>query len=279
MSEQLTADPGHLRLLTPTGDRARLELIAPNHPAPLRPTFADASIRVLTAAGHALERASYRALLERDERIEVVGEAASDHHAFALATDTAPDVALLDLGLPGLDDPATGSAIVSHPAFARVAVMLIADRGNDEPVLSEVRAGAVGVLSRDAEPAELIRAVRLLAGGDALLPAGVIRHLLAELPLSGQLRRADQLDELTQREREVVALVATGLSNAEIAARLVITPATAKTHVSHAMGKLHTRDRAKLVVLAYEAGLVPVQPHALRPAECNCLGAVRKRRA
>jgi DNA-binding NarL/FixJ family response regulator len=274
VSEPITAGPGHLGLVTRMGDRARLKLIAPDPGAPVRSTLADASIRVLTAAGQRLVRASYRALLERDERIEVVGEAASEHQAFVLAQDTTPDVALLDLGLPGLNDLATGTAIISHPAFDRVAVMLIADRANDERVLSAVRAGAVGVLSRDAEPAELIHAVRLLAGGDALLPVGVVRRLLAERPLSRQLRRGrDQLDELTEREREVVALVATGLSNAEIAAQLVISPATAKTHVSHAMVKLHARDRAKLVVLAYEAGLMPARTHAPHPAERNCLGS------
>jgi DNA-binding NarL/FixJ family response regulator len=213
---------------------------------------------VLIAAGHELVRASYRALLESDKRIEVVAEAASAQQALALSTDTAPDVALLDLALPGLDDPQTVAAIVSHPALGAVAVMVIAPHEHDERILTALRAGAIGVLAKDAEPAELIRAVHLLAGGDALFPAGVMRRLLAELPpQSGQHRPLpDRLGELTDREREVVALVGMGLSNGEIAAQLVISPATAKTHVSRAMVKLHARDRAQLVVIAYETGLV-----------------------
>jgi DNA-binding NarL/FixJ family response regulator len=216
------------------------------------------SIRVLIAAGQALVRASYRALLESDGRVEVVGEVASGQQALALATDTAPDVALLDLALPGLEDVQTTAAVVSHPAFARVAVMLVALRENDERVLSALRAGAVGVLSKDAEPEELIRALQLLAEGQALLPAAAVRRLLAELPAPSLDHRPlpDQLNELTEREREVVGLVGRGLSNGEIAAQLVISPATAKTHVSRAMVKLHARDRAQLVVLAYETGLV-----------------------
>jgi DNA-binding NarL/FixJ family response regulator len=137
--------------------------------------------------------------------------------------------------------------------------MLITPGENDERVFTALRAGAVGVLSEDAEPAELIRALQVLADGQALLPAGAVRRLLAELPPQSPPRSAlpDQLNELTDREREVVALVGLGLSNSEIAAQLVISPATAKTHVSRAMVKLHARDRAKLVVLAYETGLVP----------------------
>jgi DNA-binding NarL/FixJ family response regulator len=224
---------------------------------------------VLIAGGQGLVRASYRALLERDGQIEVVGETSSGKHAFALATDKAPDVAILDLELPGLDDLVTADAIVSHPTFAGVAVMLIATSEKCERAFSAVRAGAVGMLSKDAEPAELIRAVQLLASGDALLPAGVVRRLLDGLPPESALRgRAlDQLDELTDREREVVVLVATGLSNSEIAARLTISPATAKTHVSRAMVKLHARDRAQLVVLAYEAGLVLARTDAPRPGD------------
>jgi DNA-binding NarL/FixJ family response regulator len=213
---------------------------------------------VLIAAGQALVRASYRALLESDHRVEVVGEAVSGEQAVALAIDTAPDVALLDLALPGLDDLQTTAAVVSDPAFAAVAVMLIALGENDERVFSALRAGAVGVLSKDAEPAELIRALQVLAEGQALLPAGAVRRLLAELPPQSPDHRSlpDQLNELTDREREVVGLVGRGLSNGEIAAQLVISPATAKTHVSRAMVKLHARDRAQLVVLAYETGLV-----------------------
>jgi DNA-binding NarL/FixJ family response regulator len=224
------------------------------------------SIRVLIAAGHALVRAAYRAVLECDQRIEVVGEAASGAQALALATVAAPDVALVDLDLPGLDDAETTAAIISHPAFAGVAVMLIGLCENDERVFSALRAGAVGALSRDAEPADVIRALQVLAGGQALLPAGAVRRLLAELPRQSQ-HAPVELDELTDREREVVALVGMGLSNAEIAEQLVISPATAKTHVSRAMIKLHARDRAQLVVFAYESGLVLARTDASRSGE------------
>jgi DNA-binding NarL/FixJ family response regulator len=140
-------------------------------------------------------------------------------------------------------------------------VLLIATRESEEGVISALRAGAIGVLSKDAEPGELIRAVQLLADGYALLPAVAVRSLLSELPphFRHDSRLNDQLAALTDREREVVALAAEGLTNGEIAARLVISPATAKTHVTRAMTKVHARDRAQLVVLAYETGLVPVR--------------------
>jgi DNA-binding NarL/FixJ family response regulator len=137
---------------------------------------------VLIAAGQALERASYPALLEDEDGINVVGEAGSGEQALALAAGTAADVVLLDLELPGLDDGQTTAAIISQPAFARLAVMLIARSDNDERVFSALRAGAVGLLSKDAEPAELIRALQALAAGHALLPAGAVRSLLAEPP-------------------------------------------------------------------------------------------------
>jgi DNA-binding NarL/FixJ family response regulator len=217
----------------------------------------ETSIRVLVAAGQALLRAGYRAVLERNDAIEVVAEAASGQQALELAAATTPDIALLDVELPGLDVTQTTAAIVSRPAFHRVAVMVIALDESDQRVLSALRAGAIGMLSKDAGPADLIRALEVLASGQALFPAGAVRHLLAELPPPpDHAGVAMSLEELTSREREVMALVAKGLSNAEIAARLVISPATAKTHVSRVLYKLQARDRAKLVVLAYEAGLV-----------------------
>jgi DNA-binding NarL/FixJ family response regulator len=256
-----------LRLVPGGADHESSELIALDDRARSRTARGETSIRVLIAAGKALVRASYRALLDRDERIEVVAEAASGEQAIALATAAAPDVALLDLALPGLDDLQATAAVISDPAFARVAVMLIALRENDERVFTALRAGAVGVLSNDAEPAELIRSLRVLAGGQALLPAGAVRRLLAELPPpSRRTRLPIELDELTDREREVVSLVGMGLSNDEIAAQLVISPATAKTHVSRAMIKLQARDRAQLVVIAYEAGLVLARTGAPAPA-------------
>jgi DNA-binding NarL/FixJ family response regulator len=253
-----TSSPGRLRLLIDGADRESPRVIARG----------ETSIRVLVAAGHALVRAGYRAVLERDERIEVVAEAASGLEALARAAATAPDVALLDLELPGLDDLHTTATIVSDPAFAHVAVMLITLSESDERIFGALRAGATGVLSNDAEPAELIRALRVLAEGQALLPAGAVRRLLAELPPHSQHSPSPvELDELTDREREVMALVGMGLSNDQIAAQLVISPATAKTHVSRAMIKLQARDRAQLVVLAYESGLVAAHTSASRAGE------------
>jgi DNA-binding NarL/FixJ family response regulator len=261
------SSPVHLRLLTGSADDEPAKVIPLDHRARSRGRD-ETLIRVLIAAGDALARASYRALLDPDERIEVVGEASSSKQALALAAATAPDVALLHLGLPGLDELQATAAIVSHPAFAGVAVMLIALGESDERVFSALRAGASGVLSNDAEPAELIRALEVLARGHALLPAGAIRRMLAELPpQSDHTRLPVELEELTDREREVVALVGMGLSNDEIGARLGISPATAKTHVSRAMVKLQARDRAQLVVIAYEARLVLARPHAARDGD------------
>jgi DNA-binding NarL/FixJ family response regulator len=257
-SERPTGAPGRLKLLTQNGYPEAREQIALDHHARRRAQGGETSIYTLIAAGHELVRASYRAVLESDDLIEVTAEAANSQQALTLACDKSPDVALLDLALPGIDDPDATAGIVSQLAFARVAVMLIVPDENDDRVVSALRAGAVGVLARDAETNELIRAVKLLARGDALLPAGLVRRLLAELPPpSGQHEPLpEELDELTDREREVLALVGTGLNNGEIAARLVISPATAKTHVSRVMVKLRARDRAQLVVLAYETGLV-----------------------
>jgi DNA-binding NarL/FixJ family response regulator len=237
----------HLRLLTdPAGQ-----------PGACR-TTSNAPIRVLIAHGQALPRAAYHALLGRYEDIEVVGEATSSRDAVAQASATGPCVALLDLGLPGLDEPEACFAIASHPAFAGAAVMLMTEsEGDEERILSALRAGAVGVLQKDDPPTTLIESVRLLARGQALLPANAIRRLLSELrprPVRReQLTR--RLEELTDREREVVGLAAEGLTNTEIAARLVISRATAKTHVSRAMVKLRARHRAELVAFAYEIGL------------------------
>jgi DNA-binding NarL/FixJ family response regulator len=212
----------------------------------------DSSIRVLIAEGKPLVRAAYGALLERDERIEVVGEASGCEQALALARETAPDVALLDPALSGLD------GVGRIAAFAPVAVIVIAPCEGDELVFGALRAGAVGVLRDDAEPAELIRAVHLLAGGQALLPAGALRRLLGGHPRHSCLRAPppERLNELTDREREVLALVGRGLCNGEIAAQLEISPATAKTHVSRVMFKLHAHGRAQLAMLAFESGLV-----------------------
>jgi DNA-binding NarL/FixJ family response regulator len=220
----------------------------------------ESPIRVLIAVGSALVRAGYRALLESDGRIEVVGEAISGPGAVALATDTTLDVALLDLSLPGLDDPETAAAIISDTAFSGVCVMVLTDGESEERVFSALQAGAVGVLRTHAQPSELLVTVRLVARGHALLPTAAVRRMLEELPprTRNTEQLPDPLSELTSRELEVVGLVARGLNNAEIAQHLTISPATAKTHVSRAVVKLRARSRAQLVAFAYRAGLVPV---------------------
>jgi DNA-binding NarL/FixJ family response regulator len=264
--------PGRLRPLSGTVDRESPGLTALDARAAPPAVGGETPIRVLIAAGQALLRAGYRAVLERNEAIEVVAEAASGQQALELAAATTPDIALLDVELPGLDVTQTTAAIVSRPAVDRVAVMVIALNESDERVLSALRAGAIGMLSNDAGPADLIRALEVLASGQALFPAGAVRRLLAELPPPpDHACRAMSLDELTSREQEVMALVAKGLSNAEIAARLVISPATAKTHVSRILYKLQVRDRAKLVILAYEAGLVAAHREAAPPGPSNAI--------
>jgi DNA-binding NarL/FixJ family response regulator len=212
------------------------------------------SIRVVVADGHALVRAGFRALLERRPAIEVVGEAADGEEAVALALRLRPDVVLIDGSLPGLDCVEATRRTLSETG---AAVMLLTGSEADERMFDALRAGASGLMLKDTEATELVRAVELLARGEALLSPPIARRLIAELAArpEPQVPESDLLDELTAREREVVALVALGLNNDEIAARIVVTPATAKTHVSRAMVKLHARDRAQLVVFAYEAGL------------------------
>jgi DNA-binding NarL/FixJ family response regulator len=244
-------------------------LVVLDHVARARPsgrTDASPAVSVLIADGQALVRAGLRALLECDGGISVVGEAATGEDAVSLARRMRPDVVLMDARLPGLD---AVEAIGRMFAESGVAVMLLTASEHDDQIFAALRAGAAGLLLKDTEPAELVRAVEVLARGDALLGPSLTRRLIDELASrpAAQLPPAELLDELTAREREVVALVALGLSNAEIAARLVISPATAKTHVSRAMVKLHARDRAQLVVLAYQNGLV------LPRAEARASGA------
>jgi DNA-binding NarL/FixJ family response regulator len=260
-SPHIGARAGHLRLLTGAARRESFGELVPDRrgqPHVSHSETLDAPIRVLIADGQALVRAGYRALLESDTGIEVAAEASSSWQAVARATEIGLDVALLDQGLPGLDDAEATSAVVSRLALAGVAVMLMASGEGDERVVGALRAGAVGVLRKDDQPATLIESVQLLAKGQALLPASAVRRMLDELrPRSLRHTRLTQgIEELTEREREVVALAGEGLTNGEIAARLVISPATAKTHVSRAMIKLHARHRAELVISAYENGLV-----------------------
>jgi DNA-binding NarL/FixJ family response regulator len=214
-------------------------------------------ITVLLADDQALVRAGFRALLNAQADIEVVGEAADGAEAVTAAREHRPDVILMDIRMPGLDGLDATKAISADPALSEVHVLILTTFEEDEYVFEAIRAGASGFLVKDTEPVELVRAVRVVAGGDALLSPGVTRRLIGEF--ASRAKKAPDssfLDALTEREREVVSLVGEGLTNDEIAARLVVSPATAKTHVSRAMIKLAARDRAQLVVLAYESGLV-----------------------
>ena len=214
-------------------------------------------IGVLLADDQALVRAGFRALLDAQAEIEVVGEAADGEEAVTLAAALTPDVVLMDIRMPRRDGLEATRAIASDPALAGVHVVILTTFELDEYVFEAIRSGASGFLVKDTRPADLIEAVRVVAGGDALLSPGVTRRLISEFASRAKAPPASGLlAELTDREREVMALAGAGLSNDEIAARLVVSPATAKTHVSRAMIKLGARDRAQLVVAAYESGLV-----------------------
>ena len=217
-------------------------------------------IRVAVADDQALARLGLRVLLEAEDDIALVGEAADGRAALELVKRTRPDVVLMDIRMPVMDGIEALRAIAADPDLAGTRVVVITTFELDEYVFEALRAGASGFLIKDAEPAELLRAVRLVASGDALLSPSVTRRLISSFmtrPSPRPMPRPN-LAELTEREREVLALVGAGLSNMEIAQRLVISPATARTHVSRAMGKLEARDRAQLVVFAYQAGLVAV---------------------
>ena len=230
-------------------------------------------IRVLLADDQALVRAGFRMLLEASADICVVGEAANGGAAVALAAELRPDVVLMDLRMPEVDGVTATKRISGDARLSGVRVVVLTTFDDDEHVFGALRAGASGFLVKDVEPEELLQAVRVVARGDALLAPSVTRSLIAAFTARhtgpgdgpGAARPAARpraepgappgLATLTDREREVVALVAAGLSNDEIAARLVVSPLTAKTHVSRAMIKLAARDRAQLVVLAYTHGL------------------------
>ncbi|MBW8088207.1 MULTISPECIES: response regulator [Streptomyces] len=214
-------------------------------------------IRVVLADDQVLVRAGFRALLAAQPDIEVVGEAADGEQALGLVRERRPDVVLMDIRMPVLDGLAATRGITEDPALADVRVIMLTTFELDEYVFEAIRSGASGFLVKDTEPEELLRAVRAVVGGDALLSPGVTRRLIAEFAARSKAPApASVLAELTEREREVMALVGMGLSNQEIARRLVVSPLTAKTHVSRTMVKLGARDRAQLVVLAYESGLV-----------------------
>ncbi|MBE1498685.1 DNA-binding NarL/FixJ family response regulator [Amycolatopsis lexingtonensis] len=222
-------------------------------------------IRVLLADDQPLIRSGFRALLDAEDGVEVVAEAADGREAVALAREYLPDIVLLDVRMPGVDGLEATRRIAADPALAAVHVVILTNYGLDEYVFEALRAGAAGFLVKDIRPEDFLHAVRVAARGDALLAPSITRKLIDRYVTQPPAPGAG-LAELTNREREAVALVARGLSNDEVAARMVISPLTAKTHVNRAMVKLRARDRAQLVVFAYESGLVPPGPQAGRPA-------------
>jgi DNA-binding NarL/FixJ family response regulator len=214
-------------------------------------------IEVVLADDQALVRAGFRSLLGAEDDIAVVGEARDGVEAVALTRSTKPDVVLMDIRMPELDGLGATREIVDDPRLSGVKIVILTTFELDEYVFEALRCGASGFLVKDTEPVELLAAVREVASGEALLSPSVTRRVIEEFATRAkEPPPAEELDELTEREREIMALVAGGLSNDEIAARLVVSPATAKTHVSRAMVKLGARDRAQLVVLAYEYGVV-----------------------
>jgi DNA-binding NarL/FixJ family response regulator len=215
-------------------------------------------IRVVLADDQALVRAGFRVLLDTEDGFEVVGEAADGTEAVAAARRTRPDVVVMDVRMPGVDGLAATKQITADPDLSEVRVLVLTTFDVDEYVFDALRCGASGFLLKDTEPVELLHALRVVAAGDALLAPTITRRLIAEFVARPEHRRPapDVFRQLTDREREVLALVAGGMSNDEIAAHLVISPATSRTHVSRIMTKLQARDRAQLVVLAYESGLV-----------------------
>lgn len=215
------------------------------------------TIRVVLADDQALVRAGFRALLNAQDDIEVVGEASDGDQAVKVAREHRPEVMLMDIRMSGTDGLEAARRISTDDELAGVHVLILTTFEEDEDVFEAIRVGASGFLVKDTEPAELVRAVRVVARGDALLSPGVTRRLIGEFATRARkVQCATSLDVLTEREREVVSLVGAGLTNDGIATRLVVSPATARTHVSRAMIKLAARDRAQLVVMAYESGLV-----------------------
>ncbi|MGW0819129.1 response regulator [Streptomyces viridiviolaceus] len=214
-------------------------------------------IRVLLVDDQPLIRSGFRALLDLEDDIEVVAEATDGQEGLALVKELLPDVALIDIQMPLMDGIEATRRIAADPTLAGVHVVMLTNYGMDEYVFDALRVGATGFLVKDVLPEDFLHAVRVAARGDALLAPAITRKLIDRyVTQPPPARIGSGLEDLTSREREAVALAAHGLSNDEIADRLVISPATAKTHINRAMAKLHARDRAQLVVLAYESGLV-----------------------
>jgi DNA-binding NarL/FixJ family response regulator len=214
-------------------------------------------IRILLADDQALIRSGIRSLLEAEDDIEVVAEATDGQQAVALAAEHRPDIALMDIQMPVLDGLEATRQIAGDERLDSVRVVILTNFGLDEYIFAALRAGASGFLLKDTQPAELLQALHIVMHGDALLSPAVTRRLISEfVSRPPDAAAAAGMETLTNREQEVVALVAHGLSNDEIAHALVVSPATAKTHVSRAMIKLGARDRAQLVVFAYQTGMV-----------------------
>jgi DNA-binding NarL/FixJ family response regulator len=215
-------------------------------------------IEVVVADDQALVRAGFRALLDAETDMVVVGEAGDGAAVLSVVRAVRPDVVLMDIRMPGVDGLEATRRIVQDTELGGTRVLVLTTFELDEYVFEALRVGASGFLVKDTEPAELVRAVRAVAAGDALLSPSVTRRLIEHVAVAAKPLPHERPDvaRLTEREREIVTLVGEGLSNEEIARRLVVSPATAKTHVSRSMTKLGVRDRAQLVVLAYETGLV-----------------------
>jgi DNA-binding NarL/FixJ family response regulator len=215
-------------------------------------------IRVVVADDQALVRVGLRVLLDTEDDLELVGEAGDGRTAVQVVKRTRPDVVLMDVRMPVLDGIGALREIVAEPTLAQTRVVVLTTFELDEYVFEALRGGASGFLIKDTEPAELLRAIRVVAGGESLLSPSVTRRVIGELAARAPRRAVPhpELARLTDREREIVGLVGLGLSNDEIADRLVLSPATVRTHVSRAMVKLHARDRAQLVVFAVQSGLV-----------------------
>jgi DNA-binding NarL/FixJ family response regulator len=215
-------------------------------------------IRVLLVDDQPLIRSAFRALLAAEDDIEVVAEAANGAEGLDQARAHLPDIALIDVQMPVMDGIEATRQIAADPDLAGTHVVILTNYGLDEYVFHALKAGAAGFLVKDVQPEDFLHAVRVAARGDALLAPSITRRLIDRY-VSQPPRPNQSLSLLTNREREAVTLVARGLSNDEIAAGMVISPLTAKTHVNRAMMKLHARDRAQLVVIAYESGLVVPQ--------------------
>ncbi|WP_030920708.1 response regulator transcription factor [Streptosporangium amethystogenes] len=218
----------------------------------------NAPIKVLLADDEGLVRSGFKVLLDLEDDITVVGEAANGAEAVERARATRPDVVLMDIRMPKVDGIQATAQIAETRGLEQVRVLILTTYDTDEYVFDALQAGASGFLLKDAGPAELLQAIRVIAAGDALLAPRITRRLIGQFTAQRTAARAaeERLAVLTQREREVLALVGQGLSNHEIGAELFLSPATARTHVSRAMAKLGARDRAQLVVVAYRTGLV-----------------------